>query len=641
MTVRRLKSLKNRGGTAVRKSLVLAVLLALTSGSLAQAAPIENTATAFGAIAVGNNQATGGYSIAVGVNNQATQGFAVAVGSSAKATAWEALAIGEYVEATNQWATVRGRHSKATGEQATAIGEEVEASGKYAFATGYKTKASGDYSIATGLKTVASGEHALAIGGKDSKATGNYSMTMGNWNSSSGKRAVTLGNSNYAFGKESVAIGNGTSARGDEALAIGKFADATGEDSVAIGKGAFAEGSFALALGGSRFNDSVAMGVNSTAIAGGNASETAQDGIAFGVASQATQENAVALGSYAIADRKSGIAGYDPGRGKATDDPGNAWKSTASALSIGGGVIDEEISATPKEGFGLSSTWEYFVEEVNGSNWEEERLNWAFEQEHPGQKYGRKIYATRQLTGLAAGSEDTDAVNVAQLKAARTYLKEGDHIHLDTAINEDKSTTYTVNVVTDGKVEKDDPNIVTGGTVWNETRPKQDGYYIAVANPAGENLTVLDRELHNTNERLNKVGAGAAALAALHPQDFNPEDKWDFAAGYGHYRNANAMAIGAFYRPDAKTMFSIGGSFGGGENLINAGVSFKFGKASPYAGVSKAALTTVIENQKTKINTLETQVAAQDARLSKQDAEIATLKAQNADIMRLLAELKK
>ncbi len=599
MTVRRLKSLKNRGGAAVRKSLVLAVLLALTSGSLAQAAPIENTATAASAIAVGaSNQATSGYSIAVGFNS--------------RATAWEALAIGESVEATNKWATVRGRLSKATG----------------------------DYSIATGLKTVASGELALAIGGKESRATGNYSMTMGSFNSSMGRRAVTLGNWNSAIGEKSVAIGNDTIAKGDRALAIGILSDATGEDSVAIGKGAFAEGSFALALGGSRFNDSVAMGVNSTAIAGGNASETAQDGIAFGVASQATQENAVALGSYAIADRKSGIAGYDPGRGKMAEDTDNIWRSTAGALSIGGGVIDEEISATPKEGFGLSSTWEYFVEN-DGYGLSEEAQNRWFEAMYGGQKYGRKIYATRQITGLAAGSEDTDAVNVAQLKAARTYLKEGDHIHLDTAINDDKSTTYTVNVVTNGKVEKGDPNIVTGGTVWNETRPKQDGYYIAVANPAGENLTVLDRELHNTNERLNKVGAGAAALAALHPQDFNPEDKWDFAAGYGHYRSANAMAIGAFYRPDAKTMFSIGGSFGGGENLINAGVSFKFGKASPYAGVSKAALTTVIENQKTKINTLETQVAAQDARLSKQDAEIATLKAQNADIMRLLAELKK
>ncbi len=583
MTVEKIEISEKSGGNAVCKSLVLAVLLALTSGSLAQAAPIENTVTDRGSIVVGNEVTVqdAAHAIVVGIKSKATGPYAIAIGDGAEASINHAAAIGNGVKATGEYsiatrvgtvasglgfsiargsnsvangvyATASGIHAKASGrcsiaagaftkaeeDYSIATGYQSKASGRWSIATGWKTEASGVLSIATGGQTVASGALALAIGGRESKATGNYSMTMGSFNSSTGKETVTLGNRNSAIGEKSVAIGNTTRAEGDRALAIGIRSDATEEDSVA-------------------------------------------------------------LGSYAIADRKSGIAGYDPGSGKATDDSGNAWKSTVSALSIGGGETDNGI-------------------------------------------------ATRQITGLAAGSEDTDAVNVAQLKAARTYLKEGDHIHLDTAINEDKSTTYTVNVVTDGKVEKDDPNIVTGGTVWNETRPKQDGHYITVANPAGENLTVLDRELHNTNERLNKVGAGAAALAALHPQDFNPEDKWDFAAGYGHYRSANAMAIGAFYRPDAKTMFSIGGSFGGGENLINAGVSFKFGKASPYAGVSKAALTTVIEEQKTKINSLETQVATQNEKITAQDAQIAAQnqtianqQTQIEDILRQLAELKK
>ena len=87
--------------------------------------------------------------------------------------------------------------------------------------------------------------------------------------------------------------------------------------------------------------------------------------------------------------------------------------------------------------------------------------------------------------------------------------------------------------------------------------------------------------MNKLGSRLNRVGAGAAALAALHPQDFDPDDKWDFAAGYGYYKDAHAAAIGAFYRPLEDTLISVGGSFGGGENMVNAGVTFKLGPAQP------------------------------------------------------------
>ena len=110
----------------------------------------------------------------------------------------------------------------------------------------------------------------------------------------------------------------------------------------------------------------------------------------------------------------------------------------------------------------------------------------------------------------------------------------------------------------------------------------------------------MNNRVSNLDNRINKVGAGAAALAALHPLDFNPDDKWDFAVGYGNYRNANSVALGAFYRPNEDTMFSLGTNFGNGENMFNAGVSFKIGKGNSYAGVSKAQL--VAENQQLKAN---------------------------------------
>ena len=184
----------------------------------------------------------------------------------------------------------------------------------------------------------------------------------------------------------------------------------------------------------------------------------------------------------------------------------------------------------------------------------------------------------------------------------------------------------TIKNVANTTIEQASTNAVNAGTVYNETRVEKDGIFIRQANTAGENLTALDHQVaantesiyninnhvSNLDNRINKVGAGAAALAALHPLDFNPDDKWDFAVGYGNYRNANSVAFGAFYRPNEDTMFSLGTNFGNGENMFNAGISFKIGKGKSYAGISKAQL--VAENQQLKAN---------DAR---QDQEIQELK---------------
>lgn len=132
-------------------------------------------------------------------------------------------------------------------------------------------------------------------------------------------------------------------------------------------------------------------------------------------------------------------------------------------------------------------------------------------------------------------------------------------------------------------------------------------------------ITNINSHVNRLDNRINKVGAGAAALAGLHPLDFDPADKWNFAVGYGNYRNANSVAVGAFYRPNENTMFSVGTNFGNGENMVNAGVSFKLGQGSSYAGVSKAELAE--ENQKLKAND-----AAQDQKIQNQEKEIQELK---------------
>ena len=323
--------------------------------------------------------------------------------------------------------------------------------------------------------------------------------------------------------------------------------------------------------------------------------------------------------------------------------------------------------------------------------------------------------ATRQITGVAAGKENTDAVNVAQLRAVeeiaktKTKIEAGDNITVtpdkgngtytlsatntyttggtydaatktikftrndnqtydvnladfvgnvtdtrntiansdtvtvdDTNKNADGSINYKLNVKTDGKVEKDNKGIVTGGTVYNETRIEKDGNYIKAENTASQNLTVLDKQVnanatnitnlsnsvHDMGRRVDRVGAGAAALAALHPLDFDPDNKWDFAASYGNYNGANALAIGAFYRPNESKMFSVGGSFGGGENMLNIGFSMKVGKGNDYMKLSRSEMAQKLDEQNKEIMDMKAKDKERDAQMQEIMHQLEVLQAQ-------------
>ena len=228
-----------------------------------------------------------------------------------------------------------------------------------------------------------------------------------------------------------------------------------------------------------------------------------ENAVMLGYNTDVIRNGGVALGSESVASIDKGVVGYDPATETASISNSPTWKSTAAAVSVG------------------DSTGETVL--------------------------------TRQITNVAAGTEDTDAVNVAQLKRS------------------------TLNI---------------------------------------------DERLATIDNRIKRVGAGAAALAALHPQDFDPNDHWTVAAGYGKYRGANAMALGAFYRPNNKTLFSIGTSLGGGENLFNLGVSLKFGKSEPYADYSKAELIKVINDQNTKAKEQDEKINAMQEQINKMMAQL-------------------
>lgn len=289
-----------------------------------------------------------------------------------------------------------------------------------------------------------------------------------------------------------------------------------------------------------------------------NTTTSVDNAVAVGHNANVTVADGVAVGSESKATVAAGAAGYDMSTQAQSTDTGATWKATRSAVSVGD--ADHDI--------------------------------------------------TRQITSVAAGTKDTDAVNVAQLKKLQnqvntngsTTVSAGNHINV---------TTTTDGTVKDYRVSLSDDitDQITDNTT-NITNIQGDVNNIKqdVTNIKND-VTDMGQNVARLDKRLNKSVAGAAALAALHPLDFDPDAKWDFAAGYGHYRDGNAGALGAFYRPNEDVQFSVGSTVGNGETVVNAGLSVKLGAHSNVSRSRVAIGKEVLELKKT--------VAAQNAQIQK------------------------
>ena len=164
----------------------------------------------------------------------------------------------------------------------------------------------------------------------------------------------------------------------------------------------------------------------------------------------------------------------------------------------------------------------------------------------------------------------------------------------------DKEGTVTIN----GKVSVNQDGKVSGVAAGDISEKSTDAVNGSQLFATNQQVAQNVQSISKLGNRINKVGAGAAALAALHPLDFDPDDKWDIAAGYGNYNGENAAAIGAYYRPNEDTMFSVGGSFGNGENMVNAGVSLKLGQGN-HVSTSKVAMAKEIKDLRKELEGLK------------------------------------
>ena len=243
------------------------------------------------------------------------------------------------------------------------------------------------------------------------------------------------------------------------------------------------------------------------------------------------------------------------------------------------------------------------------------------------------------------GKLDNRVTNVENLAKQHTTVEAGNNITVTESTNTDGGKKYTVGMAKDITVDslkvgdktyvsKDGLNAnnqtitnVADGNISEGSKDAVNGGQLYATNQLvkdnASNISLLGNSINKLDNRVDKVGAGAAALAALHPLDFDPEDKWDFAAGYGNYSGASAVALGAYYRPNEDTMFSVGGSFGNGENMVNAGVSLKLGQSS-HAPASKAAMEKKISALSQEVEELKAAIA--DLRAAQTKAKDATEK---------------
>lgn len=213
-----------------------------------------------------------------------------------------------------------------------------------------------------------------------------------------------------------------------------------------------------------------------------------------------------------------------------------------------------------------------------------------------------QVKLAKDLKGISSIEAKTITTGNTTMDNGGLTIKTGDSSHQDITIQQGAVNMggNKIEGVAPGKVSQDSTDAVNGSQLWQRDQA----------------INGLSGSVNKLGNRINRVGAGAAALAALHPLDFDPDDKWDFAAGYGNYRGANAAAVGAYYRPNEDTMFSVGGSFGGGENMVNAGVSIKLGQGN-HVSTSRVAMAKEIKDLRQNVANLNAIVNRQSALIDK------------------------
>ena len=436
--------------------------------------------------------------------------------------------------------------SSAYGNQNTINGNQANAFGDGNTVTGAFAQAFGDANVISGTNAIGYGYNNTVAG-----TTTNYrDRTFDNEPDS----ATLL---NGSWNSNSVAIGSKNTALGSSALAVGNEAKAKMSESIAIGHGAQADKTWGIAIG----TRAAASDVRSLAF-GHEAKSTGYKANAIGADAQANGNHANAIGSSAYAN----------------GDHAQAFGAGAHADGVRTNVFGSDASASA----------DYSIAIGNKAN-----------------------ASTANSIALGANATTRSATNVTNATVAgHTYGGFAGTSPVGSVSVGKAGEERQIHNVAAGKISADSTDAVNGSQLYSVANDLQTQINNSTPGQINNNITNLNNRVGNVEKRVNKVGAGSAALAALHPLDFNPDDKWTIAAGYGHYHNANSAALGAFYRPNEDTMFSVGGTVGTGETQLNAGVSIRLGKRSPESrsrvamGREIAELNARLQDMENKYNNL-------------------------------------
>lgn len=487
---------------------------------------------------------------------QTAQGFIFASGNATASpdATHNSVAYGTVANGTaTSIAVGQGNTITSANGSSSAYGNQNTVNGNQANAFGDGNTVKGAYAQAFGDANTAKGTNAIAYGYNntvDGTTTNYRDRTFDNEPDS-----ATL--QTGSWNSNSVAIGSKNTALGSSALAVGNEAKAKMSESVAIGHEAQADKTWGIAIG----TRATASDVRSLAL-GHQAKSTGYKANAIGADATANGNHANAIGSSATA----------------TGDHAQAFGAGAQATGVRTNVFGSDAAATA----------DYSIAIGNKAN-----------------------ASTANSIALGADSTTRSATNVTNATVAgHTYGGFAGTSPVGSVSVGKAGQERQIHNVAAGKISADSTDAVNGSQLYSVANDLQTQINNSTPGQINNNITNLNNRVGNVEKRVNKVGAGSAALAALHPLDFNPDDKWTIAAGYGHYHNANSAALGAFYRPNEDTMFSVGGTVGTGESQLNAGVSIRLGKRSPESrsrvamGREIAELNARLQDMENKYNNL-------------------------------------
>ena len=466
---------------------------------------------------------------------------------------------------------------------------------------GFQNNIDANNALAFGTNNTVTGENGFA-GGNNATAAGRNSFAFGSHAESLVEYTVAIGNQARVSSYDSVAIGNGAFVSGESSVVLGRTNNVTGADTVVVGanNGTVAGGQSAVV----GYNNKIGADKEQL-VFGSNSESNGQGALTFGTHAKSLATDAVAFGNNTLADKANSVA---VGTNSVTDD------------------------AVGVEGITINGTKHVF----------------AGEQPASVVSFGSKARAgaggvtqyNRQLTNVSAGqisADSLDAINGSQLYAvvdevetnAKAIKKNKENIK-DVAIGlnmlGDVVNDHEQAIAGNTTAIANNTNRINGNTsainslgqkvatntadirVLEKVADNHEGRITTLENRSLGLANDINNKVNNLGQRVNKLGASSAALAGLHPLDFNRNDKVSYAVSYGHYRNSNAVALGVFARPNERIMLGFGATLGG-ENQYTVNVAFKTGKGSDYIAEAKDAQSR-ISKLEALVNKLMSEVEA-------------------------------